>query len=667
MKHLIMGTAGHVDHGKTSLVKALTGIDCDTTKQEKQRGLTINLGFAHLPLSSGDTLGIIDVPGHRDFIHTMVGGASGIDLALLVVAADCGVMPQTREHLQIMEVLGIHGGLVAMTRVDLAPPDLVAIAEEEIRDFLCGSFLDGCPVVRVSSVTGEGIEDLKRAITETASRHENRQDEGVFRLFVDRIFTVSGFGTVVAGSVTSGKLRVGDAAYLLPGAKKPLRVRRLERYGEEVEEVVAGDRAAMNLTGLNRTDFERGQVISDRVLQDTTMLDASLRLFEHDRKLRIWSQVEFHLGTYENQAKVHLLDRDELAGGDSAMVQIHLETPCVVRSGDRFVIRSTASDLTLGGGEIIDPSPLHHRRRPPKLIQTLARLAEGGLPELIAGEVKKNPCALSYMEIAETLNVLASEVRRAIAQRPPEGVVCYAAGEDSYLIDSDLSDRLRRRVVEVIADFHRQNPLSERGRTPDELVGLLGLGGDSASATVQWMLANLEAEGIIKKVKRSWALTDHPARPDPRLEEQVRFVADYIEDRGMDVPRMSEVNKEATRQGIDPDTLDQILRALVERNEICFADDIYVPASLVASCRDKLLRTLAERDKGMTVAEFRDLVAGNRKTCLALLSLFDAEGVTRRVGDLRVLTRKGRDTIRDEPLSGDEAASSDVEKEANEG
>jgi selenocysteine-specific elongation factor len=667
MKHLIMGTAGHVDHGKTALVKALTGIDCDTDKQEKQRGLTINLGFAHLPLSSGDTLGIIDVPGHRDFIHTMVGGASGIDLALLVVAADSGVMPQTREHLQIMEVLGIRGGLVALTRIDLAPPDLVAMAEEEIRDFLRGSFLDGCPVVRVSSVTGEGIEDLKRAITQTTSRHENRYDEGVFRLFVDRIFTVSGFGTVVAGSVTSGKLHVGDTAYLLPGAKKPLRVRRLERYGEEVQEVVAGDRGAMNLTGLNRTDFERGQVISDRVLRDTTILDASLRLFEHDRKLGIWSQVEFHLGTYENQAKVHLLDGDGLTGGDTGMVQIHLETPCVVRSGDRFVIRSTASDLTLGGGEVVDPSPLHHRRRRPKLIHSLARLTEGGLPELIAAEVRKHPCALSYEEIAQTLNILPGEVRGALAPCLPEGIVCHTAGDQSYLIDSNLIERLGRRALEAIADFHRQNPLSEKGRTTEELVGLVGLGGDSALVTVQWVLANLEAEGKIKKVGRTWALTDRPARPDPRLEGQVEFVANYIAERGMNVPRMSEIVKEAARQGINQETLDQILRALVERKAICFADDIYLPASLVASCRDKLLRTLAERDEGMTVAEFRDLVSGSRKTCLALLSLFDAEGVTRRVGDLRMLTRKGRDAVQAEPLGRGEVASGDIEEQSNEG
>jgi selenocysteine-specific elongation factor len=274
---------------------------------------------------------------------------------------------------------------------------------------------------------------------------------------------------------------------------------------------------------------------------------------------------------------------------------------------------------------------------------------------------------LSYEEIAQTLNVLPGEVRRAVAPCPPEGVVCHPAGDQPYLIDSNLIDRLSRQALEVIADFHRQNPLSERGRTTEELVGLLGLGGDSASGTVQWVLANLEAEAKIKKAGRSWALADRPARPDPSLERQAEFVADYIAERGMNVPRISELAKEATRRGINQETLDQILRALVERNEICFADDIYVPASLVASCRKKLLGTLAERDAGMTVAEFRDLVAGNRKTCLALLGLFDAEGVTRRVGDLRVLTRKGRDAVRAEPSASGEGASGDVEEQGDEG
>jgi len=645
MQHLIMGTAGHVDHGKTALIKALTGIDCDTHKQEKQRGITINLGFAHLPLESGGTLGIVDVPGHRDFVHTMVGGASGIDFAVLVVAADGGVMPQTREHLAIMDVLGIRAGLIAVTRIDLATPDLIDLVEEEIGELIDGTFLAGCPIVRVSSVTGEGLDGLKDAIARVASQQEDRPAEGMFRLFVDRIFTVSGFGTVVAGSVVSGKLSVGDTAYLLPGAKKPLRVRGLQRHGQDTDEVVAGDRAAINLIGLNREDFSKGQVISDSVLRGTTMLDARLRLFPHSRKFGIWSQVEFHLGTYEQQARVHLIDRDELTGGETALVQIHLGTACVARHGDRFVIRSTSSDVTLGGGEIIDAAPLHHRRRPPKLVDHLSRLAEGDLSQLIAAQVKKGAAALSSDELAEILNASPEEVIRALAQCPPEEVVADSLDGQSYLIDRALWDRLRRRTLGILAAFHRENPLSEKGRTAEELKGLLALTGPSAAATVQMTLASLHAEGEVEPVKHTWALADHKVQVGPEVQRQIDLVAGHIEQCGMNVPRMADLASEMGRQGIDETTLDRILRYLVDRKEVYFGDGIYVHGSLVASCRQKLLGALADRDEGMTVAEFRDLVAGNRKTCLALLSLFDAEGVTRRVDDRRVLTPSGRKAI----------------------
>jgi len=317
MRHIIMGTAGHIDHGKTALIKALTGIDCDTHRQEKARGITINLGFAHYQLAGGDTIGIVDVPGHRNFVRTMVNGASGIDFALLAVAADDGIMPQTREHLQILEVLNVRAGLVAVTKIDLVEPELADIAVEEVNELIEGTFLTGCPIVKVSSATGEGIDALKDAIVDVAGGLEDRPAGEIFRLFVDRIFTVAGFGTVVTGSVIGGALSVGAKAYLLPGAKE-LRVRRLERHGKETEIVRAGDRASLNLVGLDREDFQRGMIIADRPLRSTTMIDARLRLFEHARSLELWSRAIFHLGTYEQQVRVHLIDHDKLMAGEAA-------------------------------------------------------------------------------------------------------------------------------------------------------------------------------------------------------------------------------------------------------------------------------------------------------------------------------------------------------------
>jgi selenocysteine-specific elongation factor len=289
VKHLILGTAGHVDHGKTALVKALTGIDCDTHKEEKRRGITINLGFAHLTLASGDTVGIVDVPGHRDFVHTMVAGACGIDCVLMVIAADSGVMPQTREHLAICDILGIRAGIIAVTRVDLVDETALAGVREEISRFKKGTFLENSPVVDVSPVTGRGIETCKAVIAETLMHVPDRRTGTVFRMFIDRIFSVSGFGTVVTGSVKSGKVSIGQTAYLLPPHKE-LRVRRIERYGAEVAEVTAGDRASLNLVGLSKEEFERGMLVSDRPLATTTLLDVRLHLFDHTKPLGRWSQ-----------------------------------------------------------------------------------------------------------------------------------------------------------------------------------------------------------------------------------------------------------------------------------------------------------------------------------------------------------------------------------------
>ncbi|MCK4358405.1 MAG: selenocysteine-specific translation elongation factor, partial [Candidatus Cloacimonetes bacterium] len=338
MKHLIMGTAGHIDHGKTALIKALTNIDCDTHKEEKLRGITINLGFAHIDLPNDESIGIIDVPGHRNFVNTMVAGVSSIDFVMLVIAADSGVMPQTVEHLKIMEILGVKKGFVVLTKIDLVDEEIIQIAEEEILEFIKGTFLENFPIIKVSVKTGEGISELKEFLSEMSYKVEERQRGKLFRMFIDRIFSVKGFGTIVNGSVISGHLEKKDSVYLLPGAKK-LRIRRMERHGNKVEEITAGDRASLNLVGLNRDDFKRGMIVSDRILQPTKLIDAKLNLFQHNRNFEIWTQAVFLLGTYQAQTRIHLIDRNILEPGQAAIVQIHLDPPCIAKYGDRFVIR----------------------------------------------------------------------------------------------------------------------------------------------------------------------------------------------------------------------------------------------------------------------------------------------------------------------------------------
>ncbi len=642
MKRLIMGTAGHVDHGKTALVRALTGIECDTHKAEKARGITINLGFAHMSVPSGDSIGIIDVPGHRDFVNTMVSGASGIDFALLVVAADDGIMPQTREHLQIMELLKIRSGLVAVTKTDLIEEDLLAMALEEVGEAVAGTFLEGAPVIPVSSVSGEGIEELKAAIAEVASGLDERPGSEVFRLYVDRIFTVEGFGTVVTGSVLGGVLRSGQDAYLLPGGKK-LRVRRLERHGQETEEVRCGDRASINLAGLDRDEFRRGMLVSDRPMASTAMVDARLRLFPQRRELGLWTQVLFHLGTFEEQARVHLIDRDRLAGGDSALVQIVLESPCVAQYGDRFVVRNSSSDLTLGGGEVIDPAPLHHRRRPEKLIANMGRLADGKMSELIASESRKRYRPVSHREIADILNLPESEVRSALETDLGEDVVKYTSEEGIYLLVAEVEISLRDKLLTALGTYHARHPLQEWGRTVKELAGLVGLEGERfGEAALQLMLQRMAGEGRVKRVDRTWALARHALSVSPEMRGHIDFVAGELRDSRMQTPLMSDLSRSAERRGVDAGELDEILRYLVRKREAYFVDGQYLHASVVDRCRLVLMRDLLRRGEGVTVAQFRDLVGGNRKICLLLLSLFDSEGITTRQEDVRVLTEEGR-------------------------
>ena len=661
MRHLIMGTAGHIDHGKTTLIKALTGIDCDTHKEEKRRGITINLGFAYMTLLSGDKIGIIDVPGHRDFVHTMVGGASGIDIVLLVVAADKGVMPQTREHLQIMEALGIQSGIAVITKIDMVEPDIIELADEEIKELLHGTFMAGCPIVRVSSIKGEGLDQLMACINQVASQVIDRPVGEVFRMFIDRIFSVKGIGTVVTGSVKGGVLRAGDTAYLLPG-EKSLRVRHIERYGKKAQEVVAGDRAAINLVGLNREDFKRGMILSDRILRHTKMLDVKLRLFQHISSFGLWNQVVFHLGTYEQQARLHLIDRDRLTGGNTALVQIHLDTPCIVQYDDRFVIRNTSSDLTLGGGNVIDGFPLHHRRRPVKLIESMARISEGNLQELAAAEVNKHFSSISHVEIANILNVSPDRMREVLSGYLSTHIVSYTSGDTVYLIVKREHDRLKEQLLKNIAAFHSRNPLDRKGRKTEELMGILRIDpGSSAEVILRMLLNKMESDRKIKRVEQTWVLDNHTGDIGPELNRKVRFVSNFLKNCKMRTPIMSELIPAAKKQGIDEQGLNNILRYLVEKKEAYFIDGNYLHASVVDHSRKKLLQALsnqaldnqaldnqalsnqalADRQDGMTVAEFRNLVSGNRKICLLLLGIYDAEGVTRRSGDMRMITEKG--------------------------
>jgi selenocysteine-specific elongation factor len=645
-----MGTAGHVDHGKTALVRALTGIDCDTHKEEKRRGITINLGFAHMELAGGESVGIVDVPGHGDFVHTMVGGASGIDFVLLVIAADSGVMPQTREHLRIMEILGVRYGLVALTRIDLVEDrEYLELVREDIVEFLAGTFLEGSPVVEVSAKTGEGLERLKEEISLLTSGVEERPMEGVFRMYIDRVFSVSGFGTVVTGSVKSGSLREKDNLYLLPGKTMQYQVRRLERHGREVSEVKAGDRASINLAGLDKKDAAKGMILADRVLKETLLADASLELFDFtgvgkSPGLGLWSQVIFHVGTYESQARLHLMNRDTLKPGEMGLVQVHLPGPCVLRHGDRFVIRNSSSDMTLGGGRVIDAAPLFHRRRPAGLVEKLSGLAEGKPAELIAARVRKARRAMTAEEIAAELNTGGAEVERCVQEDSawPEDIRHIKSNDSLIFFTVRVEEDVNRGILETVESFRHQHPLAGHGVSFNELRGSVkSAKGGAGEELLYYLLRRLSEDGKLVEKDKTWMPAGETGADDVEeaLSGHLEFFADVFKQSGLQAPAMSRLNRLAKERQLTERDLKHILYHLTSTGSVYRVKDDYIDAAVVEGGRKKLLEWFSNGHKELTVAEFRDLTGGSRKSAILLLSRYDSEMLTRRMGDARVLIK----------------------------
>ena len=388
MKQIILGTAGHIDHGKTSLVKAMTGIDTDRLKEEKERGITIELGFAYMDLPNGQRLGIIDVPGHERFIKNMVAGASTIDLVALIIAADEGVMPQTREHLDICTLLGIKKGLVALTKIDLVEEDWLDLVQEDIKEFLKGTFLEGAPILPVSSVTGQGISELTAVLERLSGEVEERSSAGIFRLPVDRVFTMRGFGTVITGTTMSGSLSVGEQVYIYP-QEIQAKVRGIQVHNQDTEQVRAGLRTAINLQGIEKATVNRGDVVASPLsLYPTRLLDIQVRLLKSiPRPLKNRSQIRFHSGTNEILGRVILLESEEIKPGESQFCQIRFGEPVALLPGDLAVIRSYSPVQTIGGAEVLNVKPGKHKRFNPEVIHQLQVLQSGSDSEKVALQV----------------------------------------------------------------------------------------------------------------------------------------------------------------------------------------------------------------------------------------------------------------------------------------
>ncbi|MDI3316095.1 MAG: selenocysteine-specific translation elongation factor [Bacillota bacterium] len=620
---LIIGTAGHVDHGKSTLIRALTGTDPDRLPEEKRRGLTIDLGFGHLRLPSGREAGIVDVPGHERFVKNMVAGASGMDLVLLVVAADEGVMPQTEEHLDILQLLGVRRGLLVVTKVDLVDREWLDLVDEEVREAVRGTFLEGAPLVHVSSLTGEGLEELLATVEQVAAGTPPRPATGPARLPVDRVFTMAGFGTVVTGTLASGRVRLEERLELLPSGR-PLRVRGIQVHNRPVEEATAGHRVALNIS-LDRDEVVRGDVVATPgVFRASLGFSGHLELLGRlARPLANGARVRLHAGTRESLGRIVLLDRDELRPGERAPVYFRSETPLVVARGDRFVIRSYSPARAIGGGDVIDP--VRRVRRGDRAgLERLERLARGDRVEVLRSFLD-DPRPWSLEELARAVEARPAELgplleglaRRGEASQAAEGVWLGRNAEEALL--ERLAARLRQHL--------EANPL-RHGLPREELR--------------QALLPDLSPRAFGQLLER-WAAGGRlrlrgelvqPAGWEPRLSPAAAGAAARVEEalrtrpfdppdpQGLELPR-----------GAPP--LAEVLRYLQESGRIERAGTFWFHRSAV----EEAVRRVREhflREPRLTLAQLRDLLGTTRKYAVPLAERLDELGVTRRAGDDRV-------------------------------
>ncbi|HXG52024.1 MAG TPA: selenocysteine-specific translation elongation factor [candidate division Zixibacteria bacterium] len=628
----IIGTAGHIDHGKTSLIKALTGQDTDRLKEEKERGISIDLGFAHLTLPDGTEAGVVDVPGHERFIRNMLAGAHGMDLVLFTVAADDGVMPQTEEHLDIVHLLGVKMAIFVITKADLVPPARIAEVEEEIGILTLGTALEGAPVVAVSTVTGQGLEELKTRIAETLRSCDRPAPRGYFRLPVDRAFILQGHGVIVTGTALSGEIGTGDRVRCLPG-DQIFRVRSLQVHGRPVEKAGWGQRVALNLTGPDRAEVERGHVIChESITRTSERFDAFLEVRPAAAKgIKNHQRIRVHLGTAERLGRIVLLGGEErVEPKQSAFCQIVLAEPLLALRGDHFILRDETAQRTLAGGTVLHPWAERHKRGETGLeerLDTLRRGDQDALTQALLDESKE--FALPVEAIQQFLNLTAEELGDSIQKTA--GLRSFnAEGERVYTTQAKW-ERLRQALLDALGAFHASHPLVP-GMDMEELRGklLYRLSPKIFRAVVDTLLA----EKTIAKEENLLRLSTHRVQLGGAEKALMERIKRLLAEQPGTPPELKEIEKHL---GVGRAKLAEVMRLLERDGSVVrVASELYFTGAYVDRVRDLLYRFLSDKGE-ITAAAFRDLLGSSRKYTIALLEYFDRVGTTVRIGDIRRL------------------------------
>ncbi len=627
-RYVILGTAGHIDHGKSALVRALTGTDPDRLKEEKERGITIDLGFAELDCRDGLRVGIVDVPGHERLIKNMLAGAGGIDIVLMVIAADEGIMPQTREHLDICNLLRVKRGMIALTKSDLVDEEWLELVRDEIKDFVKDTFLEDAETIPVSSKTGENIDLLKETIRDIALTVEQKTINGIFRLPVDRIFTLRGFGTVITGTAISGSISLDKPVEVLPQGIIT-RVRGLQSHGETLKRAYAGQRVAINLQGVSKEEVRRGDVVTvPGRIKTTRIIDASLELLKDISisKLKNRSLVHFHTGTSELTGRIIIYDKNELKPGDKAYCQFRFKVPVTVMAGDRYIIRRFSPLLTIGGGEILDISPRRTKRD--RKIDDLGTFEQGGLKEKLSLKILQSGLnGITQDELIGWVGAEIPEIRSTINSLSRYNLIIHSEGR---IIHKDVVEEFSKRAVSILGAFHKDNPLKP-GIAKEALRAIF----KGLDPRIFESLLRLVKDIIIEKDILRLNTFKISLSEDKKVIKEL--ILKVLEQSGFQPPSKDDLAKSVS---VRPQEANELLKIMAsEKSLVRINDSIYIPRDGY----EKMIRGLEDffstRDE-MTVGEFRDILKTSRKYALPFLEYLDSNRITMRVGEVRKFLKK---------------------------
>jgi selenocysteine-specific elongation factor len=634
MKQTILGTAGHIDHGKTSLIKALTGIDTDRLKEEKERGITIELGFAYLKLPSGQLLGIIDVPGHEKFIKNMVAGATGIDIVAMVIAADEGVMPQTREHMEICKLLGIRNGLVVLTKIDMVDEEWLKLVREDVSDFFSGTFLENAPVIEVSSTTGQGVENLLKTIDELVQKIPERDVGYFFRLPIDRVFTMKGFGTVVTGTTISGSINTGDEVTIYPQGISS-KIRGIQVHNHELIQVKSGQRTAINLQGLEKAQIERGNILAAKdSLRPTHMVDVQFELLQNaPRKVKNRTKCRFHSGTAEIMGTIILLDRDELEKGDSCYAQIRLDEPTAVLMGDRFILRSYSPVRTIGGGKILNSLPVKKKRFSKEALRELEVLNSGGIKEKAEECIRmgKYP-GREFGEVRFLINSGEKKIDEILKVLSAQKKITQYNKEYKVFIHAEYLEKAMNEIIAMLTRYHAEFPL-KAGMMKEELRSRsIGSGNQRL---FNFIVTDLINTGVMVQDKELLRLKEHRvtfARDQEKIRQEMEDI--YMKG-GIQPPYFTEI-----KDRLPASEAAAILDVLVKDGVLVkVKEDLYFHRIALDDLEKRLTAFLRENAE-ISTPQFKEMTGASRKYTIPIIEYFDRIQLTVRVGDNRVLRKK---------------------------